>query len=301
LWKIWNGVHERKRTRMQQDRLVHPSYLKQVIQKHEFSFKKQLGQNFLIDQNILGKIIEAADIGQNDGVLEIGPGVGTLTQELAENAGQVVAIEKDDRLLSVLFDTLKQYKNIHIEHGDVLEVDLNALFDTWFSGRRVSVVANLPYYITTPIVMRLLEEKLPLHSIVVMVQKEVAERMAAKPGGKDYGVLSIAVQYYTKPSLVCKVPPGAFMPPPNVESTVIRLQVLDRPSVQVKDEALFFRVVRACFAQRRKTLLNNLSNSNLNLSKEAARGLLEKIGMDPAQRAETLSLQDFERITNELS
>lgn len=284
---------------MSKERLVHPTYLRSVIQKHGFSFKKQLGQNFLIDANILWKIIDAADVTEQDGVLEVGPGVGTLTQELAEHAGQVVAVEKDNRLIPILFDTLQSYSNVHIEHGDVLEVDLLRMFQTWFKNRRVSVVANLPYYITTPIVMKLLEERLPLHSIVVMVQKEVAERMAAKPGGKDYGVLSIAVQYYTKPSIVCKVPPGAFMPPPGVESTVIKLQVQSTPNVQVLDETLFFQVVKASFAQRRKTLLNNLLHASF-LSKTKAQviDILAAAHIDPQQRGETLSIQELANLTN---
>jgi 16S rRNA (adenine1518-N6/adenine1519-N6)-dimethyltransferase len=285
---------------MQQDRLVHPSYLKQVMRKHGFTTKKQLGQNFLIDSNILSKIIAAADLHADDGVLEIGPGVGTLTQALAEHAGQVVAVEKDDRLISVLLDTLSAYPNVHVEHGDVLEVDLKSIFQNWFANRQVSMVANLPYYITTPILMKVLEERLPLRTVVVMVQKEVAERMSARPGGKEYGALSVAVQYYTKPTVVCQVSPGAFLPPPNVESTVIKLEVLDHPSVEVKDEELFFQVVKACFAQRRKTLLNNLVHSPFQLDKEAVRSLLGKVGIDPSLRGETLSLQDFANIANEL-
>ncbi|UOF91799.1 16S rRNA (adenine(1518)-N(6)/adenine(1519)-N(6))-dimethyltransferase RsmA [Fodinisporobacter ferrooxydans] len=284
---------------MSKQRLVHPAFAQQVIERHGFSLKKQLGQNFLIDANILGKIIDAAAVSSEEGVLEIGPGIGTLTQELAEHAGQVVAIEKDDRLISVLFDTLQTYSNVHVEHGDVLDVDLKQIFATWFQGRKVSVVANLPYYITTPIVMRLLEERLPLHSIVVMVQKEVAERMAAKPGGKDYGALSIAVQYYTRPAIVCKVPPSAFMPPPNVESTVIQLQVLSKPSVHLKDEALFFQVVKASFAQRRKTLVNNLLHTPfLTLTKEQIQDILAAVHIDLRQRGETLSLQDFANLSN---
>lgn len=282
-------------------RLVHPSVTKEVVTRHGFQFKKSLGQNFLIDQNILDKIVDAAELDAQNGALEIGPGIGTLTQELCENAKQVVAVEKDNRLLSVLQETLEDYDNVHVHHADVLEADLHALFAKWFEGMEVSVVANLPYYVTTPIVMKLLEERLPLRHIVVMVQKEVADRMAAKPGGKDYGTLSIAVQYYTEPELVTRVPESAFMPAPNVESTVIKLKVRKEPAVQVRNEKLFFHLVKASFAQRRKTLLNNLQN-NLQPKREKEKLLaaLEQAGIDPVRRGETLSLEEYATLTEAL-
>ncbi|ASS77035.1 16S rRNA (adenine(1518)-N(6)/adenine(1519)-N(6))-dimethyltransferase [Tumebacillus algifaecis] len=282
-------------------RLVLPSVTRDVVTRHGFHFKKSLGQNFLIDGNILDKIVEAAELDDQNGALEIGPGIGTLTQELCENARQVVAVEKDNRLLPVLAETLSDYSNVHVHHADVLEADLHALFATWFAGMEVSVVANLPYYVTTPIVMKLLEERLPLRHIVVMVQREVAERMAAKPGGKDYGTLSIAVQYYTEPELVTRVPESSFMPAPNVESTVIKLKVRKEPAVQVQDEKLFFHLVKASFAQRRKTILNNLQNNlEPKRSKDSILAALEATGIEPSRRGETLSLQEYARLADQL-
>jgi 16S rRNA (adenine1518-N6/adenine1519-N6)-dimethyltransferase len=283
-------------------RLVAPSVTRDVVNRHGFQFKKSLGQNFLIDGNILDKIVEAAQLDKEAGALEIGPGIGTLTQELCEEARQVVAVEKDNRLLNVLAETLDDYDNVHIHHADVLEADLNALFDQWFQGMQVSVVANLPYYVTTPIVMKLLEEKLPLRNIVVMVQREVADRMAAKPGGKDYGTLSIAVQFYTDPEIVCRVPESAFMPAPNVESTVIKLKVRSEPPVQVDDQKHFFALVKASFAQRRKTLLNNLqSNLQPKREKDVILNVLEEAGIDPTRRGETLSLEEYAKLSNLLT
>lgn len=282
-------------------RLVLPSVTRDVVTRHGFSFKKSLGQNFLIDGNILDKIVTAAELDDQNGALEIGPGIGTLTQELCENARQVVAVEKDNRLLAVLEETLSDYNNVHVHHADVLETDLHALFQQWFTGMEVSVVANLPYYVTTPIVMKLLEERLPLRHIVVMVQREVAERMAAKPGGKDYGTLSIAVQYYTEPELVTRVPESSFMPAPNVESTVIKLKVRKAPAVSVQNEKLFFHLVKASFAQRRKTLLNNLQNNlQPKREKDSILSALERAGIEPSRRGETLSLEEYARLADEL-
>jgi 16S rRNA (adenine1518-N6/adenine1519-N6)-dimethyltransferase len=283
-------------------RLVHPSVTREVVEQHGFYFKKQLGQNFLIDANILDKIVEAAELNQDSGALEIGPGIGTLTQVLAERAGTVVAVEKDDRLLPILSDTLGDYQNVHLHHADILETDLHQLFSEHFSDKKVSVVANLPYYVTTPIVMKLLEERLPLNSIVVMVQREVAERMAAPPGGKDYGALTVAVQYYTEPQIVCRVPKTAFIPQPNVESIVIKLKVREQPAVAVSDETFFFKVVRASFAQRRKTLLNNLAGNLPAIGgKDKITEVLERVGIDPTRRGETLSLAEFAVLADEFT
>lgn len=280
-----------------------PRRTKELLQRHGFSFKKSLGQNFLIDGNILRNIAEAALLGPDKGALEIGPGIGSLTEKLAERSARVVAIEIDQRLLPVLGESLAPYPNVTVVHGDVLKVDLPALFRDYFTGLAgVSVVANLPYYITTPIVMRLLEEKLPLDSIVVMIQKEVADRFAAAPGSKDYGGLSVAVQYYAVPEIVAKVPPSVFIPQPNVESAVVRLRMRDRPPVEVEDEALFFDVVHASFAQRRKTLLNNLLQrfGSPSFDKEACRAFLEGCGITPERRGETLTLEEFATISNRL-
>jgi len=265
-----------------------------IIRKHGFTFKKSLGQNFLVDSRVLDNIIDAANLDETRGALEIGPGIGALTERLAQAAGKVTAVEIDNRLIPILQDVLSSYGNVGVVHGDVLKTDLHALWREQFADcAGVSVVANLPYYVTTPIVMKLLEEKLPLENIVVMVQKEVAERMAAKPGGKSFGSLSIAVQYYCEPELVCIVPGGAFIPPPNVDSAVIKLKRREAPAVAVADEAKFFRVVQAAFAQRRKTLVNNLSAAVGKAHKGELAELLQRCGVQPERRAETLSLAEF--------
>ncbi|GAA0409397.1 16S rRNA (adenine(1518)-N(6)/adenine(1519)-N(6))-dimethyltransferase RsmA [Paenibacillus motobuensis] len=280
-----------------------PRRTKEIIQRHGFSFKKSLGQNFLIDQNILNKIVAAAGLDKTKGALEVGPGIGALTEKLAEEASKVTAVEIDQRLLPILGEVLEPFPHVQVVHGDVLKLDLKELFAQQFSDvSGVSVVANLPYYVTTPILMKLLEEKLPLENIVVMIQKEVAERMAASPGGKEYGSLSIAVQYYSEPELVCTVPHSVFIPQPNVESAVIRLKVRKQPPVQVEDEAFFFEVVQASFAQRRKTISNNLKSRFFpKEGRERLEALLEEASIAPSRRAETLDLLEFAKLSNVLA
>ncbi|MGO4369594.1 16S rRNA (adenine(1518)-N(6)/adenine(1519)-N(6))-dimethyltransferase RsmA [Paenibacillus sp. MCAF20] len=275
-----------------------PKRTKEIIAKYGFSFKKSLGQNFLIDQNILNKIVEAAELDKTKGALEIGPGIGALTQRLAASAGTVTAVEIDNRLIPILRDVLSEETNTEVIHGDVLKLDLKQVFQERFSDvSGVSVVANLPYYVTTPILMKLLEERLPLEHIVVMIQKEVADRMAAKPGGKEYGSLSVAVQYYCVPKVVCIVPHTVFIPQPNVDSAVIKLSLRDKPAVDVPNEDHFFRVVQASFAQRRKTLFNNLTAFVGKDNREALTALLTGIGINPTRRGETLSLEEFASVS----
>lgn len=278
-----------------------PRRTKEIIAKHGFSFKKSLGQNFLIDGNVLSKIVAAAELDEHKGALEIGPGIGSLTQKLAETAGKVTAVEIDQRLIPILADVLADRPEVTVVHGDVLKLDLKELFKKQFADcNGVSVVANLPYYVTTPILMKLLEERLPLQHIVVMIQKEVAERMAAKPGGKEYGSLSVAVQYYCVPQLVCTVPHTVFIPQPNVDSAVIKLTVREKPAVDVPDEDYFFRVVQASFAQRRKTLANNLTAFVGKERREELTAMLNGIGIDPVRRGETLSLDEFAELSRHL-
>ena len=274
--------------------LGNPQKTIEVIQKYEFAFQKKFGQNFLIDSHVLDKIISAAEITKDDLVVEIGPGIGTMTQYLACAAREVVAIEIDKMLIPILQDTLSAYDNVTIINEDVLKVDLNKLAEEKNGGRPVKVVANLPYYITTPIIMGLFENHVPLHSITIMVQKEVADRMRMGPGTKDYGALSLAVQYYAEPYLVANVPPNCFMPRPNVGSAVIRLTVHEKPPVTVRDESLMFRLIRASFNQRRKTLANGLNNSpELHYSKEQIAEAIEKLGTSPSIRGEALTLEQF--------
>jgi len=286
-------------TNIEQD-IASPRRTKEIINKYGFTLKKSLGQNFLIDQNILGKIVGAAQLDSTRGALEIGPGIGALTQQLAKEAGKVAAIEIDQRLIPILEDTLAPYANVKVVHGDVLKLNLHEVVAQHLNGvEAVSVVANLPYYVTTPIVMKLLEERLPLENIVVMIQKEVAERMAAKPGGKDYGSLSVAVQFYCEPELVCIVPQTVFVPQPNVDSAVIRLKVRSKPAVDVKDAKHFFDVVQASFAQRRKTLANNLlTRFYTKETRGQMEAVLARCGIDPTRRGETLSLEEFARLSN---
>ena len=279
--------------------LGNPQKTIEVIQKYEFAFQKKFGQNFLIDTHVLDKIISAAEITKDDLVVEIGPGIGTMTQYLACAAREVVAIEIDKMLIPILQDTLSAYDNVTIINEDVLKVDLNKLAEEKNGGRPVKVVANLPYYITTPIIMGLFENHVPLHSITVMVQKEVADRMRMGPGTKDYGALSLAVQYYAEPYLVANVPQNCFMPRPKIGSAVIRLTVHEKPPVTVGDEKLMFRLIRASFNQRRKTLANGLNNSpELMFSKEQIAAAIEKLGVSPSIRGEALTLREFAQLTD---
>ena len=279
--------------------LGNPQKTIEVIQKYEFAFQKKFGQNFLIDTHVLDKIISAAEITKDDLVVEIGPGIGTMTQYLACAAREVVAIEIDKMLIPILQDTLSEYDNVTVINEDVLKVDLNKLAEERNGGRPVKVVANLPYYITTPIIMGLFENHVPLHSITIMVQKEVADRMRMGPGTKDYGALSLAVQYYAEPYLVANVPPNCFMPRPNVGSAVIKLTVHENPPVVVRDEQLMFRLIRASFNQRRKTLANGLNNSpELHYSKEQIAEAIERLGTSPSVRGEALTLEEFARLAD---
>ena len=279
--------------------LGNPQNTIEILQKYNFNFQKKCGQNFLIDEHVLDKIIRAAEITKDDYVLEIGPGIGTMTQYLACAAREVTAVEIDRALIPILEDTLKEYDNVSIINEDILKVDIAALAKEKNGGRPIKVVANLPYYITTPIIMGLFESHVPLESITVMVQKEVADRMQVGPGTKDYGALSLAVQYYAEPYIVANVPPNCFMPRPAVGSAVIRLTRHQKPPVEVMDEKLMFRLIRASFNQRRKTLANGLKNSGeLNLSKEVITAAIEKLGKGSSVRGEALDLEEFARLTN---
>ncbi|MBQ6806959.1 MAG: 16S rRNA (adenine(1518)-N(6)/adenine(1519)-N(6))-dimethyltransferase RsmA [Lachnospiraceae bacterium] len=273
----------------------------EVLQKYNFNFQKKFGQNFLIDGNILDKIVDAADITEEDCVLEIGPGIGTMTQYLAERAKMVIAVEIDKNLIPILQDTLSSYDNVTVINEDILKVDINRIVEEKNDGRPIKVVANLPYYITTPIIMALFENHVALQSITIMVQKEVADRMQVGPGTKDYGALSLAVQYYAHPEIVVRVPASCFMPRPNVDSTVIRLTRYEKPPVEVKDEAYMFAIIRASFNQRRKTLVNGLTNAgNMGVSKEKIMEVLEEMGFSPTIRGEALTLKQFAELSNRL-
>lgn len=279
--------------------LGNPQKTIEVIQKYDFVFQKKFGQNFLIDPHVLDKIISAAEITKDDLVVEIGPGIGTMTQYLACAAREVVAIEIDKMLIPILQDTLGDYENVTIINEDILKVDLNKLAEERNGGRPVKVVANLPYYITTPIIMGLFENHVPVESITIMVQKEVADRMRMGPGTKDYGALSLAVQYYAEPYLVANVPQNCFMPRPKIGSAVIKLTTHEKPPVTVKDEKLMFRLIRASFNQRRKTLANGLNNSpELHYSKEQVAQAIEKAGFSPSVRGEALTLEQFAKLAD---
>lgn len=279
--------------------LGNPKNTIEVLKKYQFNFAKKFGQNFLIDTHVLEKIIRAAEITKEDYVLEIGPGIGTMTQYLCEAAGEVIAVEIDSNLIPILQDTLSAYDNVTVLHQDILKVDINRLVEEKCGGKPIKVVANLPYYITTPIIMGLFESHVPIQSITVMVQKEVAVRMQVGPGTKDYGALSLAVQYYAKPYIVANVPPNCFMPRPNVGSAVIRLTRHEAPPVSVKDEKLMFSLVRASFNQRRKTLVNGLSNSpEITFSKDDILRAVEQLGLGMTVRGEALTLEQFARLSD---
>ena len=283
-------------------KLGNPQNTIQLIKKYDFIFQKKYGQNFLIDIRVLDKIIAAAEITKDDVVLEIGPGIGTMTQYLAQAARQVIAVEIDANLIPILKETLQDYSNVVLLHNDILKVDITELARQYNQDRPIKVVANLPYYITTPIIMGLFEKEVPVNNITVMVQKEVADRMQTGPGSKDYGALSLAVQYYAKPYLVANVPQNCFLPRPSVGSAVIRLTRYVTPPVQVKDTALMFRIIRASFNQRRKTLLNGLSNSpDLDFSKEQIAAAIEALKLPAAVRGETLTLNQFAQLADSLS
>ncbi|MCR5293532.1 MAG: 16S rRNA (adenine(1518)-N(6)/adenine(1519)-N(6))-dimethyltransferase RsmA [Eubacterium sp.] len=275
--------------------LSNPRVTIDAIKKYNFTFQKKFGQNFLIDDHVIAKIIAAAEITKEDTVLEIGPGMGNLTQHLAENAGKVYAVEIDKKLIPILHETLSSYENVEIIEGDILKTDIGALTE----GKKLKIVANLPYYITTPIIMSLLEGHVPAESITVMVQKEVAERMAAGPGTKDYGALSLAVQYYSEPYLAANVPPNCFIPRPAVGSAVIRMKIHEEPPVQVKDEKFMFKLIKASFGERRKTLQNGIYNfPELDITKEAVADALNSMGLDERIRGEKLTLEEFARLSD---
>lgn len=283
-------------------KLGNPKGTIEILQKYQFVFQKKYGQNFLIDPHVLDKIIRAAQIGPDDCVLEIGPGIGTMTQYLAEQARYVVAVEIDANLIPILQDTLSDYQNVTVIHGDILKTDIEELVRVYNQGRPIKVVANLPYYITTPIIMGLFEKQVPIENITVMVQKEVADRMQEGPGSKDYGALSLAVQYYARPEIVANVPPNCFIPRPKVGSAVIRLTRYQEPPVQTADPALMFRLIRASFNQRRKTLQNSLNNSQeLSFTREEIAQALEALKLQPTVRGEALGLEDFARLADYFS
>lgn len=281
-----------------------PIRTKAILEKYGFSFKKSLGQNFLIDTNILNRIVDHAELKEDSGVIEIGPGIGALTEQLAKRAKKVVAFEIDQRLLPILKETLEPYPHVKVIHNDILKANVNDVIEQEFEGYSdLMVVANLPYYVTTPIIMKLLEDQLPLRGIVVMLQKEVADRISASPGTKEYGSLSIAIQYYTKAETVMTVPRTVFVPQPNVDSAIIRLTKREKPAAEVQNETFFFEIVRASFAQRRKTILNNLTN-NLPRGKELKEQIEQALlhaDIQPQRRGETLSIEEFARLSDKLN
>lgn len=283
------------------NKISSPQKTREIVNRYGFKFSKSLGQNFLVDQNILENIVHAAGVGEEDCVIEVGPGIGSLTQYIAEIAQSVVAVEIDQALIPILQETLKTYPNVEIVHGDILKIDINKLIRENFSNKRVKVIANLPYYVTTPIIMKFLEERLPVDSITVMIQKEVADRIKAKPSTKDYGTLSIAAQYYSEPDILLTVPPTVFIPQPKVESAVIRLDVLDKPRVYVEDEKLFFALIKDAFGKRRKTILNALSTGHLRLDKNSLRETLKESRIEENRRGETLTIEEYALLSNNLA
>lgn len=279
-------------------RLTSPSTIKYIMDKYGFRFSKGLGQNFLIDENIIDHIMEGAEIGPEDYVLEIGPGIGVMTQAMSERAKKVVSIEIDKSLIPVLEETLADCDNVTIINADVLDLDLKKVIEEHFGDKKPKVVANLPYYITTPIIMMLLEDAIPVSEIVVMIQKEVADRIAAKPSTKAYGALSVATQYYTAPSIIARVPRTVFMPQPNVDSVVIRMVIHQEPPVKLDEPEVFFKLIKAAFGQRRKTLLNALSAGGFGLNKEHLGQVLWSVDIDPIRRGETMSIEEFAKLAN---
>ncbi|MCF2657128.1 16S rRNA (adenine(1518)-N(6)/adenine(1519)-N(6))-dimethyltransferase RsmA [Lacrimispora saccharolytica] len=278
-----------------------PSNTIEILKKYNFSFQKRFGQNFLIDTHVLEKIVDEAGIDEDDCVLEIGPGIGTMTQYLCERAGRVIAVEIDKALIPILNDTLSSYSNVEIINEDILKVDITNLCNKYNNGRPIKVVANLPYYITTPIIMGLFESGCPLESITIMVQKEVADRMKCGPGSKDYGALSLAVQFYSNPEIVANVSPESFIPKPGVGSSVIRLTRYPKPPVEVDDEKYMFKLIRAAFNMRRKTMVNSLMSSNLGLTKKEILSAIDKLNLSPQVRGEALTLNEFAALSNILS
>ena len=278
-----------------------PSNTIEILKKYNFNFQKRFGQNFLIDTHILEKIVDEAGIDEDDCVLEIGPGIGTMTQYLCERAGRVIAVEIDKALIPILNDTLSSYNNVTIINEDILKVDITKLCNEYNNGRPIKVVANLPYYITTPIIMGLFESGCPLESITIMVQKEVADRMKCGPGSKDYGALSLAVQFYSSPEIVAYVSPESFIPKPGVGSAVIRLTRYEKPPVEVDDEKYMFALIRAAFNMRRKTMVNSLMSGNLGLTKEEILSAIDKLNLSPQVRGEALTLNEFAALSNILS
>ena len=278
-----------------------PSNTIEILKKYNFSFQKRFGQNFLIDTHVLEKIVDEAGIDEDDCVLEIGPGIGTMTQYLCERAGRVIAVEIDKALIPILNDTLSSYSNVEIINEDILKVDITNLCNKYNNGRPIKVVANLPYYITTPIIMGLFESGCPLESITIMVQKEVADRMKCGPGSKDYGALSLAVQFYSNPEIVANVSPESFILKPGVGSAVIRLTRYPKPPVEVDDEKYMFKLIRAAFNMRRKTMVNSLMSGNLGLTKEEILSAIDKLNLSPQVRGEALTLNEFAALSNILS
>ncbi|MFI3201022.1 MAG: 16S rRNA (adenine(1518)-N(6)/adenine(1519)-N(6))-dimethyltransferase RsmA [Eubacteriales bacterium] len=280
-------------------KLSNPISTKEIIKKYQIKLQKKYGQNFLIDANVLEKIVESAELTANDCVIEIGPGIGTMTQYLAERAKKVIVVEIDHTLIPVLEDTLSLYENVVIINKDILKVDINRIVEEYNEGKPIKIVANLPYYITTPIIMGLFESKVPLYNITIMVQKEVADRMQVGPGTKDYGALSLAVQYYSVPKIITYVPSTCFIPRPNVDSAVIQLERYKQPPITISNETLLFQLIRASFNQRRKTLVNGIGNASfLHISKETVVKALKEMGLSSTIRGETLTLEQFAELTN---